>query len=323
MGEEHLESMEENSKFDVDDPRYRITPTQQMLSSCFGAVTTSVMVTPLDVVKIRLQAQQNAMPSHRCFIYCNGLMDHCIICVNGQVKTAGTVFKQQWYKRPGHFSGTIDAFVKIAKTEGVASLWSGLSPTLVLAIPATVVYFTTYEQLRVFIKDKQIASKGESFLGRQPLWISALAAGAIARTFAVTLVSPSLLRDVPFSAIYWALYETYKTYLPVSEPTFWESFIGGALAGSLAAVVTLPFDVVKTLRQLEFGERETHSNKSNQKATSTKEIIHRIYQQRGVSGLFAGLVPRVSKVAPACAVMIASYEYGRYFFCRLNQKRTE
>jgi len=126
--------MEENSKFDVDDPRYRITPTQQMLSSCFGAVTTSVMgkyllcnysyivlmlhsshiysflfriVTPLDVVKIRLQAQQNAMPSHRCFIYCNGLMDHCIICVNGQVKTAGTVFKQQWYKRPGHFSGTI------------------------------------------------------------------------------------------------------------------------------------------------------------------------------------------------------------------------
>jgi len=182
--------MEENSKFDVDDPRYRITPTQQMLSSCFGAVTTSVMVTPLDVVKIRLQAQQNAMPSHRCFIYCNGLMDHCIICVNGQVKTAGTVFKQQWYKRPGHFSGTIDAFVKIAKTEGVASLWSGLSPTLVLAIPATVVYFTTYEQLRVFIKDKQIASKGESFLGRQPLWISALAAGAIARTFAVTLVSP-------------------------------------------------------------------------------------------------------------------------------------
>merc|ERR1712137_901876 len=102
-------------------------------------------------------------------------------------------------------------------------------------------------------------------------------------------LSPSLLRDVPFSAIYWTLYETYKTYLPVSEPTFWESFIGGALAGSLAAVVTLPFDVVKTLRQLEFGERETHSNKSNQKATSTKEIIQRIYQQRGVSGLFAGL----------------------------------
>lgn len=355
--------MEENSKFDVDDPRYRITPTQQMLSSCFGALTTSVMVTPLDVVKIRLQAQQNVMPSQRCFIYCNGLMDHCIICVNGQVRAAGNLLKEQWYKRPGHFTGTMDAFIKIVKTEGVGSLWSGLSPTLVLAVPATVVYFTTYEQLRLFIKDKQLAAKGDSFLGRQPLWISALAAGAIARTFAVTLVSPlelirtkmqskklshqevrvavqrlvqsqgwlslwqglspSLLRDVPFSAFYWACYETYKTYLPSSEPTLWESFVGGALAGTLAAVVTLPFDVVKTLRQLEFGEREVHLDKSNQKSSSTKEIIQRIYQQRGVAGLFAGLVPRVSKVAPACAVMIASYEYGRYFFSRLNQKRTE
>ena len=83
-----------------------------------------------------------------------------------------------------------DAFVKIAKSEGIASLWSGLSPTLVLAVPATVVYFTTYEQLRFYIKDKQLTSKSDSFLGRQPIWISALAAGAIARTFAVTLVSP-------------------------------------------------------------------------------------------------------------------------------------
>ena len=125
--------MEENSpNFDVDDPRYRITPTQQMLSSCFGALTTSVMgeyyaifmfiivsimshiecfnvfgvVTPLDVVKIRLQVQQNTMPSHRCFIYCNGLMDHCIICVNGSVRSVGTLLKEQWYKRPGHFNGT-------------------------------------------------------------------------------------------------------------------------------------------------------------------------------------------------------------------------
>lgn len=140
-------------------------------------------------------------------------MDHCIICVNGQVRAAGNLLKEQWYKRPGHFTGTMvnnigssfstfllnfaffifslqDAFIKIVKTEGVGSLWSGLSPTLVLAVPATVVYFTTYEQLRLFIKDKQLAAKGDSFLGRQPLWISALAAGAIARTFAVTLVSP-------------------------------------------------------------------------------------------------------------------------------------
>ena len=38
--------------------------------------------------------------------------------------------------------------MKIARVEGVASLWSGLPPTLLMAVPTTVVYFTCYEQLR-------------------------------------------------------------------------------------------------------------------------------------------------------------------------------
>jgi solute carrier family 25 protein 39/40 len=42
--------------------------------------------------------------------------------------------------------------VKISQTEGVRSLWSGLSPTLVLAVPATIVYFVSYEQLRFYMK---------------------------------------------------------------------------------------------------------------------------------------------------------------------------
>lgn len=32
------------------------------------------------------------------------------------------------------------------------------------------------------------------------------------------------------------------------------------------------------------------------KTSTTKEIIQRIYTQRGIGGLFAGLVPRVAKI---------------------------
>lgn len=46
-----------------------------------------------------------------------------------------------------------DAFYKIGSKEGVTSLWSGLSPTLVLALPATVIYFVCYEQLRIKYKE--------------------------------------------------------------------------------------------------------------------------------------------------------------------------
>ena len=42
--------------------------------------------------------------------------------------------------------------VKISQKEGFRSLWSGLSPTLVLAVPATIVYFVSYEQLRIYLK---------------------------------------------------------------------------------------------------------------------------------------------------------------------------
>lgn len=45
-----------------------------------------------------------------------------------------------------------DAFIKISKKEGVSALYNGLSPTLTLALPATVVYFVTYEQLRLLFK---------------------------------------------------------------------------------------------------------------------------------------------------------------------------
>lgn len=60
-------------------------------------------VTPLDVVKIRLQAQQKAMLSNKCFLYCNGLMDH--ICCCGVGKSG--MSQAAWIKANGHFSGTM------------------------------------------------------------------------------------------------------------------------------------------------------------------------------------------------------------------------
>lgn len=131
-----------------DDPKFRTTPLQQAAASCTGAIITSLMVTPLDVVKIRMQVQKKAAQNQtKCFLYCNGLMDHYCSCNPNDPNS-------RWLQRPSQFTGTLDAFIKISRTEGISSLWSGLSPTLMLAVPATVVYFVVYEQLRTRFKDR-------------------------------------------------------------------------------------------------------------------------------------------------------------------------
>ncbi|KAM4874409.1 mitochondrial glutathione transporter SLC25A40 isoform 2-T2 [Thomomys bottae] len=270
--------------------RVKVTPLQQMLASCTGAIMTSLMVTPLDVVKIRLQAQSNPFPKGKCFMYSNGLMDHVCIC-----EEAGN---KAWYKKPGNFRGTLDAFLKIIRNEGIKSLWSGLPPTLVMAVPATVIYFTCYDQLTAFLRSK---------LGENETRIP-IVAGIVARS------------------MYWYNYEILKKWLceksGLYEPTFMISFTSGALSGSFAAVVTLPFDVVKTQKQTQLWTSESHKIPVPLNM-STWVIMKNIVAKNGISGLFTGLIPRLIKIAPACAIMISTYEFGKAFFQRQNVRRQQ
>lgn len=50
-------------------------------------------------------------------------------------------------------------------------------------------------------------------------------------------------------------------------------------------------------------------------------ILRNIMAKDGSAGFFRGVVPRVVKVAPACAIMISSYEMGKHFFA--NRKHEQ
>lgn len=52
----------------------------------------------------------------------------------------------------------------------------------------------------------------------------------------------------------------------------------------------------------------------------TIELLQKIYNSHGLKGIFAGVIPRVVKVAPACAIMIATFENGKAFFFEQNIK---
>ena len=87
----------------------------------------------------------------------------------------------------------------------------------------------------------------------------------------------------------------------------------------MASTVTLPMDVIKTRRQIEFGEKSILKVKPGQ-TQSTLATAREIVASQGARGLFVGLSPRILKVAPACAIMISSYEWCKRFFRERNEE---
>uniref|UniRef100_A0A8R1DYM8 Mitochondrial carrier protein n=1 Tax=Caenorhabditis japonica TaxID=281687 RepID=A0A8R1DYM8_CAEJA len=322
---------------------------QQISASSSGAIVTSLFMTPLDVVKIRLQQQHRPFPKGECFYYHNGLME--VVCEACEVRKPC-----EWYQRPGNFKGTADAFVKIARHEGIRSLWSGLAPTMVMALPATVFYFTIYDNLSASLKKKMCCRRAFApDKWTPPDWTAAAVAGIAARSIAVTVVSPiemvrtkmqsqkltyhevghlirssfatkgissfylgwtpTMLRDIPFSGIYWAGYDWFKTTLQKhygkpgqDHQPFAISFVSGAFAGVVASFFTHPFDVIKTNCQIRIGGTAADMNKS------IAVVIKEMYQARGIFVFTAGLIPRLVKVSPSCAIMISFYEYFKFLF---------
>lgn len=256
--------------------------------------------------------------------------------------------KEEALKR--RFSGTWEGLRKINAFEGPQALWRGLGLTLLMSFPSNVVYFIGYEYLRDS-SPVQHPLLTPLVAGGFARTLSATVVSPIellkTRLQSVSSSSPSealrnvlkgtremvasqgifslwrglvltLWRDVPFSAIYWTAVEVIRKEIGRSEyirqhpeHKFSENFVAGCVGGSIAAICTSPFDVGKTRRQVGH-----HSTSSGQLGMFS--LLRSIARNEGVSALFVGSVPRVLKVAPACAIMITSYETGKAVFKRWN-----
>ncbi|KAF2144528.1 uncharacterized protein K452DRAFT_325090 [Aplosporella prunicola CBS 121167] len=412
--------------------------SQKMLSAVSGSILTSLLVTPLDVVRVRLQSQHHHTPSSNHgsraiptlqTLYSNNahftnmppnlgtvaccrevfwVNNNAPYCVAGPTAaptipptSAASCAAEESQRRV--FTSTLDGLRKIARHEGASTLWRGLSPTLLMSVPANVIYFAGYDWLRTSPASPIKAKISDTY--------SPLVAGSSARVMAAIAVSPiemfrtrmqathahsggsgshfrdtlngihemvrergysslwrglglTLWRDVPFSAIYWWGYETGRNVLvderekrrgrqlernntrgatrPRSRSrseenhaeTLVDSFIAGATSGAVAAFVTTPFDVGKTRQQvLKHASNKDNGNgslsnagKDVVKALRPEEqnmprFLWHIFKEQGLSGLFRGWSARCLKVAPACAIMISTYELGKKMAGDVNDRR--
>lgn len=81
----------------------------------------------------------------------------------------------------------------------------------------------------------------------------------------------------------------------------WETIALGALSGGLAAVVTTPFDVMKT-KMMTAPEGLP---------LSMSAVALAVLRHEGPLGLFKGAVPRFFWIAPLGAMNFAGYELAR------------
>ena len=85
--------------------------------------------------------------------------------------------------------------------------------------------------------------------------------------------------------------------------------------------MTTPFDVVKTQRQVDAAAQSEISSGTalaGSRRVTTLQLMLNIARSEGLSGWFKGVGPRVVKVAPACAIMISTYEIGKSIFAQFD-----
>lgn len=279
-----------------------------LIAGCIGAT----VVYPIDLVKTRMQAQ----------------------------------------KHKAVYDNSFDCFKKIVTKEGFKGLYSGLGAQLVGVAPEKAIKLTVNDLVRkigtddngkitmgweiaagmsaggcqvIFTNPLEIvkirlqmqgghkgSKPGEIPLKRlnasqiiKQLGLKGLYKGALA----------CLLRDVPFSAIYFPTYANLKKVLFGFDPNdtkaqrllSWQLLVSGALAGAPAAFFTTPADVIKTRLQVELKLHET----------KYKGITHAarvILKEEGVGAFFKGSLARVFRSSPQFGFTLASYELLQNLF---------
>lgn len=242
------------------------------------------------------------------------------------------------------YRNSIDCFKKVLTNEGFRGLYSGIIPQLVGVAPEKAIKLTVNDLVRgkfidtktgaipvsaeilagaaagtcqvIFTNPLEIvkirlqvqgeaakaaAKDGEEFTKRSAAWVirnlglKGLYRGAPA----------CLMRDMPFSAIY------FPTYSHLKRDVFGESagkklgilqlLTAGAIAGMPAAYLATPADVIKTRLQVVARKGETTYN-------GIFDAARKIFHEEGFAAFFKGGPARVLRSSPQFAFTLAGYE---------------
>jgi len=213
---------------------------------------------------------------------------------------------------------------------GLHNLYRGIVPALLGSVPGAALFFSSYESVKRIVR--HFNPEREFSAG------TLLAASTFGEIMACTIRVPvevlkqrmqinqysntfaalksiylqdgilgfqrgywaMLRREIPFSCIQFPLYEFFKINFTGQSP--WESAICGSIAGSIAAAITTPLDVLKTRVIVTQGDR-WHLYQGS--LSGMRELIK---EPRGWKTLFSGIGPRVTWIGMGGFIFFGIYE---------------
>ena len=271
-----------------------------------------------------------------------GIAEHAIMYPVDSIKTRMQILQPT---PQAVYSGVINAASRITTTEGARTLWRGVNSMIMGAGPAHALHFAVYEHAKhafggsgsghhiaaaaaagacattahdalmtpFDVIKQRMQLHGSVYRSAMDCASKVYRAEGL-RAFYISYPT-TLTMTIPFQSIQFATYEYLRKVLnPSGQYDPMTHIMAGGVAGGMAAALTTPLDVAKTLLQTR-GESKDMRIRN---CSGLVEAWRLIYQRQGVAGFAKGLQPRILSHMPATAISWSVYEYGKWFLSRQN-----
>ncbi|EEB19454.1 mitochondrial carrier protein, putative [Pediculus humanus corporis] len=280
-------SLSENATRFIKKRISDIGPTLDSDDSGIAGVFVDFTLYPLDTIKTRLQSKYGFRASGGFRGIYKGIVP--VILCSAPLSAL--------------FFATYNTMVNTLKTEN-----SALNPVvyIVSASAAELIGSIVRVPLEVVKQRKQTSNTRSAFIVRQTLKKEGVY--GLYRGFWSTL-----WREIPFAAIQYPVWEVmineYMAFQDGKSLNTFQTALCGAFAGAIAAAFTTPMDVIKTRIMLEEKEK-IEKIKKNLNWNMAKQV----YSQKGIRGLFAGIIPRILWITLGGFLYFGAYEKTKLVF---------
>jgi len=273
-------------------------------------------------------------------ILSGGLAGGCEILVTYPTEFIKTQLQLDAKATQRKYNGSIDVIRETIKNRGVFGLYRGLSVLLLGSVPKAASRFWAFEQARGFLMspDGKLTRSTTLACGLIAGVTEAVVAVAPMETVKVKLihdrnrptphynglfhgmktiaaeegigglykgVTATILKQGSNQAIRFYVFGEYTKVVVGDQPgarlLWWQSMIGGVVAGAASVMGNNPFDVIKTNMQ----------GLESKKYKGVVDCARQIFRDGGFSAFYKGALPRMARVCGDVAIVMTMYDQIR------------